>query len=156
SAAELTGPSLYRFVDHIHPTLIIDDADRLFERKPDLVHIVNVGWTRGTKIPRLDLRGNQHWFSPFCPKVVAGVGLLLPRTTATRCIVIKLLPKLPHEKVDAFKHVDDDDFISLRRKLMRWSADNAAALKDARPDMTGLNNRQAMNWNLLLAIADLA
>jgi hypothetical protein len=155
AAAELTGPNLYRFVDQERPTLIVDDADRLFERKPDLVHIVNVGWTRGTKIPR-QYRGATRWFSPFCPKVVSGVGLLLPRTTATRTIAVRLLPKLPHEKIDAFQHVDDDDFHTLRRKLARWSADNAATLKDARPVMTALNNRAAMNWKLLLAVAELA
>src|SRR3984893_13136999 len=61
AAAELTGPNLYRFVDHLHPTLIVDDADKLLERKPDLVHIINVSWTRGTKIPRQD-HGITRWF----------------------------------------------------------------------------------------------
>jgi putative DNA primase/helicase len=155
AAAELTGPNLYRFVDHLHPTLIIDDADRLFERKPDLVHIVNVGWTRGTLVPRQD-HGTTRWFSPFCPKVVAGVDLRLPKTAMTRTITVRLLSKLPNEKVDAFKHVDDDDFVTLRRKLTRWAADNLAALKAAHPAMPDLNNRAAMNWELLLAIAELA
>jgi hypothetical protein len=154
TAAELTGPNLYRFVDQLHPTLIIDDADKLLERKPDLVHIVNVSWTRGTLIPR-QLSGTTYWFDPFCPKVIAGVNVQLPRTTATRKITIKLLPKLPHEKVDEFNHVDDDEFITLRRKLARWAADNVAALKDACPVMV-FNNRLRMNWKLLLAIADLA
>jgi hypothetical protein len=35
SSAELTGPSLYRFVDHVHPTLFIDEAGNLLKRKPD-------------------------------------------------------------------------------------------------------------------------
>ena len=52
SAVELTGPSLFRLVDALHPTLLIDEADQLFQRKPDLLHIVNTGWTRGIKIPR--------------------------------------------------------------------------------------------------------
>jgi putative DNA primase/helicase len=156
AAAELTGPSLYRFIDHQHPTLIIDDADNLLERRPDLMHIINVGWTRGTKIPRQD-HGVTRWFDPFCPKVIAGVNVRLSKTTATRKIAVKLLPKLPHERVAEFRHVDDDEFIALRRKLARWAADNAAALKDARPVMpTGFNNRLRMNWELLLAIADLA
>jgi hypothetical protein len=155
AAAELTGPNLYRFVDHLDPTLIVDDADRLFERKPDLVPIINVGWTRGTKVPRQD-HGVTRWFNPFCPKILAGVNVLLPKTTMTRTITVRLLPKMPDEKVDAFKHIDDDDFIALRRKLARWSADNAAALKDARPVMPGLSNRAAMNWGLMLAIAELA
>jgi hypothetical protein len=155
AAAELTGPNLYRFVDHLHPTLIIDDADQLFERKPDLVHIVNVSWTRGTKVPRQD-HGVTRWFDPFCPKVIAGVKLLLPKTTTTRAITIKLLPKLPSEKVHNFAHVDDDTFVMLRRKLARFAADNMAALKAANPAMPDLNNRLRMNWGLLLAIADLA
>src|SRR5262249_45555011 len=33
---EPTGPAFYRFIDRIHPTLIIDDADRLLPRRPDL------------------------------------------------------------------------------------------------------------------------
>ena len=155
-AAELTGPNLYRFVDHLHPTLIVDDADKLLERKPDLVHIINVSWTRGTKIPRQD-HGVTRWFDPFCPKVISGVNVQLPKTTASRKISVKLLPKLPHEKVDDFRHVDDGDFITLRRKLVRWAADNLAALKEARPVIPpGFNNRLRMNWELQFAIADLA
>ena len=157
AGAELTGPSIYRFVDRVRPTLIIDDADKLFKRKPDLVHIVNVAWTRGTKIPRQGPGGSTHWFDPFCPKVIAGVNIALPKTTATRAITIKLVPKLPEEKVDDFNHVDDDNFITLRRKLARWAADTAEALKGARPLLPlGFKNRLRMNWLLQLAIADLA
>ena len=156
AAAELTAPNLYRFVDHLHPTLIVDDADKLLERRPDLLHIINVSWTRGTKIPRQD-HGVTRWFDPFCPKVISGVNVQLPKTTATRKISVKLLPKLPHEKVDDFRHVDDGDFITLRRKLVRWAADHVAALKQARPVMPpGFNNRLRMNWELQFAIADLA
>jgi hypothetical protein len=46
---EPTGPAFYRFVDRVHPTLVIDDADRLLPRRPDLAHIVNAGWTRSRK-----------------------------------------------------------------------------------------------------------
>jgi hypothetical protein len=47
-------------------------------------------------------------------------------------------------------------FVILRRKFARWAADNAAALKNASPVMTGFNNRGRMNWKLLLGIAELA
>src|SRR5262249_56349414 len=54
-------------------------------------------------------------------------------------------------------HSDDDDFTTLRRKLMRWAADNALLLKDANPVMPpGFSNRVTANWCLLLAIADVA
>jgi hypothetical protein len=154
--AEPTGPSLYRLVDQLHPTLIIDDADKLFPRKPDLAHIVNVSWTRGTTIPRT-IRGVVYRFDPFCPKALGLVGLDLPRTTVSRALICKLYPPLPGETFEDFRHEDDDDFRTLRRKLMRWAADNAAALQDAKPTMPiGFRNRQAANWRLLLAIADLA
>jgi putative DNA primase/helicase len=157
SAAEMSGPSLFRFVDRVHPTLIIDDADRLLQRKPELAHVVNIGWTRGTLIPRVGPYGDAVWFDPFCAKVIAGANLLLPKTTATRTITIKLLPKLPSERVEDFNHTDDERFFDLRRKLARWSIDNAEALKAANPVLpAGLNNRLAMNWRLQLAVADLA
>lgn len=156
AAAEMTGASLYRFVDQAYPTLIIDDADNLFARKPDLVHIVNVSWTHDSaKIPRVDKHGNTYWFDTFCPKIIAGIGLALKPATRTRCIDIRMWPKLPNEKVQDFNHVDDEHSVELRRKWMRWAADNAAALKDAAPAMGDFNNRIRMNWKVQFAIADL-
>ena len=68
-----------------------------------------------------------------------------------------MLPKRNDEKVEPFRHLDDAEFAVIRRKLARWAADNAQALKDAQPTVpAGLNNRVAMNWWLLLAIAELA
>jgi hypothetical protein len=156
TAAELTGPSFFHLIDHLHPTLIIDDADQLLQRRPDLAHLINVSWSRGTKIPR-QWHGSTRWYDVFTPKVLAGVNLQLPKTTATRTIVIRLLPKLPHEKIAKFRHVDDDHFITLRRKLARWSADNMATLAEADPIMPPhFSNRLEMNYEVLFAIADLA
>jgi hypothetical protein len=155
-AVELTGPNVYHVVDRLHPTLIIDEADKLFHRKPDLMHIVNAGWTRGTKIPRM-VRGVIHQFDPFCAKIVGMKGLALPDTTASRSIIVKLWPRMPHEKVSDFTFADDNDFVTLRRKAMRWALDNVATLQDACPIMPlGFGNRLAANWRLLFAIADLA
>jgi len=154
-STELTGPALYRFVDQVKPTLIIDDADRLLSRRPDLVHIVNAGWTRGVKIRR-QVNGVTRWFDPFCPKIISGKDLYLPSATKTRCITVKLLPKLKSEEVVDFDYVDDENFVTLRRKFARFAADSAVALRDARPEIADLNNRAKMNWRLQVAIADLA
>jgi len=128
---EPRGATLYRLVHRYHPTLIVDDADRLLPRKPDLAHIVNVSWTRGTTIPRVDVRGNIHHYDPFCPKLLNGIGLTahLDRATQTRCITAELLPKLASEKVANFRHaIRDERFLTLRRKLARWAADNMSVL----------------------------
>jgi hypothetical protein len=156
-AVELTGANIYHIVDLKKPTLLIDEADQLFRRKAALAEIVNAGWTRGSaRIPRM-VHGVIHEFDAFCPKVIGMLGLNLPGTMASRAIVCMLWPKLPSEQVADFRHVDDDDFTTLRRKLMRWAADNALLLKDANPVMPpGFSNRVTANWCLLLAIADVA
>jgi hypothetical protein len=69
------------------------------------------------------------------------------------------VPKLPEEKVIDFVRAGDDaDFLTLRRKAMRWAADNMAAVKAADPVLPeGFSqNRQKDNYTLLFAIADLA
>jgi Protein of unknown function (DUF3631) len=157
---EITGPSLYRFVDAVTPTLVLEEADDLFVRKSDLRHIVNASWTRGAKIPRQVNIGGV-WttveFDPFCAKAIALLGRNLPSATRTRCIELRMVPKRDDEKVEEFNQLDDAEFAVLRRKFARWAADNAAVLKDAKPTMPiGMNNRAAANWRLLLAIAELA
>jgi hypothetical protein len=155
TTAELTGPSLFRFVDQVKPTLIIDNADKLLRKKPDLATIIEASWTRGTPIPRV-VDGHVYLFNVFCPKVLAGIALALDPATLTRCIDIRMWPKLPDEKVEEFKYADDDTFVTLRRKWARWAADNVVALRDANPAMADFNNRIKMNWKLQFAIADLA
>jgi Protein of unknown function (DUF3631) len=153
---EATGASVYRLVDHATPTLLVDEADRLFQRKNDVAHIINAGWTRGQTIPRL-VGKSVYQFDLFCPKAIGLIGLAFPPATVSRGIVVKLWPKLPDEKIENFNFVDDDDFAKLRRKLLRWSNDIKDALKDAHPLLpAGFNNRVAANWKPLLAIADFA
>jgi hypothetical protein len=153
SGAELTGPSLFRIVDRDHATLIIDEADDIFHRKSDLRHIINASWTRGTKIPRT-VQGVTHWFDPFSPKVVGLKGMNVPGPTASRSIVVKLWPRLPEETIEDFTFTDAPEFLELRRKLLRWSADNAVTLGDLNPEAPEFRNRLRANWKLLLAIAD--
>jgi hypothetical protein len=87
TAVESTGPSIFRFVDHEKPTLLVDEADDLFQRKADVRHVFNAAWTRGTKIARqVSVQGVSMtvWFDPFCPKAVGLLGMNMPRTHPTR------------------------------------------------------------------------
>jgi putative DNA primase/helicase len=157
---EMTGPSLYRTVDATKPMLVLTEADDLFHRKSDLKSVFNAGWTRGAKVPRqvnVDGVWITAYFDVFTPKAIDLLGHNLPPATRTRCIEIRMVPKRPDERVEEFNQLDDVEFAVLRRKLARWAADNAAALKEAKPIIpAGLNNRAAANWKLLLAIAELA
>ena len=134
AAAEITGPGLYRFVDSAKPTIIVDDADNLLARKPDLVHIINVSWTRGTKFPRL-VKNVTRWFDP--PEDRSW-----DRSTLTQCHGNALyqrhaLASAPGEKVTPFNFLDDDTFATLRSKLARFADDAAPALADRHPHRTG-------------------
>jgi hypothetical protein len=149
-SVEPTGPSVYRTVDRDHPTLIIDEADDLFHRRSDLRAIINASWSRGTKIPR-----QGHWYDPFCPKMLGVLGKTkLPRTVASRSIILKMWPKRPDEIVENFTFADDFEFVVLRRKLARWAADNVSAILELKsPQPAGFNNRLTANWRLLFQIA---
>ena len=119
-------------------SLIIDEADDLFYRKSDLRAIVNAGWSRGTRIPR-----QGRWYDPFCPKILGILGKTkLPRTIASRSIMLKMWPKKPEEKAEDFAYADDPEFSTIRRKLARWASDNVRIIKDLKPPQPpGFNNR---------------
>jgi hypothetical protein len=157
---EVTGPSLYRYVDQHKPTMVLDEADDVFQRRSDLKHIINAGWTRGAKVPRQEkIRGvwQTVWFDPFTPKAIALLGHNLPKATRSRCIELRMLPPRADEPFETFNQLDDPEFAVLRQKLCRWVADHVEALKKADPIMpASVRKRAAANWKLLLAIADLA
>jgi hypothetical protein len=78
----------------------------------------------------------------------------LPRTIASRSIILKMWPKKPDEKAEDFAYADDAEFSMIRRKLARWAADNVRIIKDLKPPQPpGFNNRLNANWKLLLQIA---
>jgi putative DNA primase/helicase len=149
-SVEPTGPSVYRTVDREHPTLIIDEADDLFYRKSDLRAIVNAGWSRGTRIPR-----QGRWYDPFCPKILGILGKTkLPRTKASRSIILRMWPKRPEGKAADFAYADDPEFSTIRRKLARWAADNVSIIKELKPlQPPGFNNRLSAKWKFPLQIA---
>ena len=108
------------------------------------------GWSRGTKIPR-----QGRWYDPFCPKILGILGKTkLPRTIASRSIILRMWPKTPKEKAENFAYADDPEFSTIRRKLARWAADNLGIIKELTPPQPpGFNNRLSANWKLPLRIA---
>jgi hypothetical protein len=156
ATVELTGPGLYRIVDLLHPTLIVDEADKLFARKNDLLHIANSGWARGTRVTRI-VSGFPREFDTFCPKVIGMKGLNVPDTLASRGVIVKMWPKRDDEKVDDFSYRDNERFETLRRKAARWARDHGDKVAATQPAMPiGFGNRTGANWKILFAIAELA
>jgi hypothetical protein len=156
-AIEATGAAIYRIVDRLKPTMLLEEADTLFKRNTVLAHIINASWEQGPKIPRVGPRGEVMEFDPYSTQAISMKKLNMPDTTLSRCIICMIWPKLASELVEESTHRDDDEFKIIRRKLQRWAIDNAVGLGAAKPEFPpGFNNRVRMNWKMLLAIADRA
>jgi putative DNA primase/helicase len=159
AAVEATGAVLYRIIDRLKPTLFLDEADSLFQRRNALAHIINESWTNsGSKIPRAKASGKGYdEYDVYGTQAISMRGLKVPDTTLSRCIICLIWPKLDNEPVEEFGYEDDAEFKTIRRMLQRWAIDNAVALRAAKPEFPpGFNNRVRMNWKMLLAIADQA
>ena len=155
----ITAAALYRLITKWHPTLMADETDNLFADNPDLVAVLNSGWTRGQGVPRCNPdTGEVEVFDTFAAKAVAMKGRKLKDTTLSRAIVITMKRRRasdPREHVADFDHLDNETFALLRSQLLRWSIDNAEVIAKATPEIPpGFGNRRRANWKPLLAIAE--
>ena len=157
SIVEATPAVLYRTVENYSPTLIVDEADVLFNQNDALRSIVNGSWTRSTGVLRCHPETNEvEYFSTFGPKAIGMKGKAIPDTMFSRSILIEMRRKLPGDKTENFESIDDDLFKTIRDMCSRWSDDNVDALRGANPVLPEtFHNRLASNWRPLFAIAEL-
>jgi hypothetical protein len=95
----ISAAALYRSIEKWSPTFVLDECDELFADNPDLLRVVNSGWTRGQGVVRCDPETNEPVvFSTFCPKAIAGKGKKMPDTMSSRTIFIEMKRRLKGEK----------------------------------------------------------
>ena len=152
----ITPAAVFRTIDAVHPTLLIDEADQFLIEMPDLIGVLNGGHECGGQTIRTVLIGDAlepRLFDTFAPVAIAGIGRL-PGTLASRCIRVEMQRArrgdMPPD-IDAATEALGDQ---LTRQIARWVSDSLPALEAARPDMGGLINRVRNNWQSLFAIAD--
>lgn len=165
STVGITAAALFRIIDQQHPTLLLDEADRMFsgdaELRSALIGVLDGGFERDRPIVRSVQAGND-WvakvFQTFGPKAFAGIGDRLPDTVADRSIRIALRRKLRTEPVEKFRKrrarpVADP----LRDRIAGWAQTALPRLEGAEPELPeGLSDRAYDIWEPLVAIADLA
>jgi putative DNA primase/helicase len=160
-ASNISASAVFRYVDEIRPTLLIDEADSFLKDNEELRGILNSGHTRTAAyvIRNVEVSGEHkpRRFSTWAPKAIATIRSLAD-TLEDRSIVVTLQRKAPSAKVDRLRRRDTPEFACLRRKAARWAADNVSYLsEDPNPTIPEkLNDRAADNWRPLFAIAELA
>src|SRR4029077_3535476 len=157
-ASNITPAALFRAVESLAPTLLIDEADSFLREREELRGILNSGHTRSTAFVVRTV-GDTHevcFFSTWAPKVIALIGRL-SSTLEDRSIVIPMRRRAPSERVERLRLDRLGEIADIPRRAARWSGDHLEELRRADPETPpGLHDRAADNWRPLLAIADVA
>jgi putative DNA primase/helicase len=161
-ASNMTPAVLFRSIEMHQPCLLLDEADTLkLSDHHELRGMLNAGHLRSGAVVMRTVGDDYEprEFTVWCPKAVACIGSL-PDVLVDRSLVIDLKRKPSGAGTERMRRADltpggvNED---LRRQAARWSADHLDVLRDYRPAIPeGLNDREADNWEPLLAIADLA
>ena len=182
-AANISSPALFRVIEEMRPTLLIDEADTFLQGNDELRGILNSGNSRKTAfVVRVANQFTQYnltaagsaaatappegepdpapsgatrlvRFSCWCPKVMAAIGRL-PETLADRCIVVRMQRKTAGETCERLTNLDATP---LRRQCARFAQEHRENVAQARPSLPpDLNDRAGDIWEPLLALADLA
>ena len=156
STSNATTSAIFRTIEKVTPTLLIDEADTFLKDNEELRGVLNAGHRRGGQIIRTvgdDYEPRQ--FSTWTPAAIAMIGRL-PDTLEDRSVSIVLRRRRPTERVQPFRCDRAQDLKQIARKIARWMRDNRVTLAASDPATGMLVNRPADNWRPLLAIADLA
>ena len=146
---------LFRVVAKHKPVLLADECDRYLHENPELVGLLNSGFTRGGVVLRCVGDDNEvRTFPVFGPVALSGIGSM-PDTLRDRSIIIPLERAKPSELERRFdsRHVERET--ELKRKLARWALDNSRALSTVDPEMPAYN-RAADTWRPLFCVAVVA
>jgi hypothetical protein len=167
-AAGASEAVLFRKVDRDKPTLLYDEIDTVFgsNRNNGMENIrrfFNVGFERGTKIPRCVGEGAKQdiqEFDPFCAKALSGIGKVLPDTVTDRCLPIELQRQSREEKAERFRKREAETLACHIRAELEGLCQQSGLiemLRAAQPALPEeLSDRQQDICEPLLAIADIA
>lgn len=156
-AANMSTAAVFRVVDSMKPTLLIDEADTFLNANAELTGVLNAGHVKGMPVYRcVGDDSIPKAFEPWCPKAIAMIGK--PRDTLEdRSILVSMRRRAPGEAVEPFRLDRTHSLSSTCRRAARWAKDNFAELRTSDPELPDeLHDRAKDNWRQLAAIADVA
>lgn len=156
STSNISPSALFRMMDKWQPTLLIDEADSFVDGNEDLRGVINAGHERSGCVFRCV--GDDHEpkkFSVWGAKALCGIGKRAG-TIESRSVEMALRRKLPSEQTKRLK-TGLKQFAVIKSKLARWAQDAGKDLRGFEPSLPKeLQNRDADNWESLIALADIA
>ncbi|MCC5976170.1 MAG: DUF3631 domain-containing protein [Rubellimicrobium sp.] len=130
-ASNASTAAIFRAIETMHPSLLLDEADTWLRQNEELAGIINSGHTRRTAsvLRTVEVNGDHvvRRFSTWGPMVVAGIGDQRD-TLTSRSIVIGLRRKLADETTLRMPADLFDQMLRLRRQAARWAEDNALTI----------------------------
>lgn len=125
SGATTTSP-IFRILDEVHGTLILDEADLTFsDAQADIVKILNTGYQKGTAVLRSEGNGKGAFsvksYDVYGPKLIATRQNFGDQALESRFLIedmgrVKLRAGIPIRLDDSFR----DEALELRNKLLMW------------------------------------
>ncbi len=163
-SSNLTGACLFRTLHAQAGTLLLDEAERLRDRTPDvgeLLSILLAGYKRGGQATRMERTGDN--FTPMCfdvygPKAIAGISNL-PPALASRCIPIMMF-RAAKDSLVPKRRIDPTGLVwtELRDDLHCMALAHGTSILGMagwQPDCAKLNGRNLELWLPILAMAKL-
>jgi hypothetical protein len=158
----VTAACLFRKVDLVCPTLLLDESDAAFSGEKEYAEalrgVLNTGFYAGGVASCCVGQGANiscRDFRTYCAKAIAGIGQL-PDTVADRSIPIRLQRKKPSEVVARFRRrLAKAEAAEIKIQVSEWISSIADKLKEAEPVLPEeISDRQQDAIEPLLAIAD--
>jgi hypothetical protein len=155
--SSVTAAAIFRAIEAVRPTLLVDEADRFLAGNEELIAVVNSGHkTDGQVLRCVGDDFEVRSFSVYSPTAVAAIRKL-PDTITDRSIIIRMIRAMRAERRAPLDEAAEREGHDLARRCARWVQDNGSALRQCKPVLPpALFNRAADNWRGLFAIAQVA
>ncbi len=158
SASRMSPSALFRVIEKVRPIIFLDESDGFIAESPDFRNLINAGFEPDQAYVVINVPVADDWeptrFNVFTPIALAGIGKLAD-TIEDRAIKFPMQRQPPAARRPRLRMREVRPRIEeLKRRAMRWAADNASAVAAARPALpAALDDRAGDLWEPLLAIA---
>lgn len=162
NSVNITEAALFRTVDESKPVLILDEAENLASRRSErtqsLLALLQAGFKKGARVPRIGRERAVEFFDVYCPKAVLGIGSF-PDTLLDRSIHVLMQRKRPAQQVEQFRiRTAKEQAEAPRREVRLWRKAGLEAVASAYHSqrIEFVRDREADLWEPLFAVASVA